>query len=231
MSRYTDYAPLTPYLSSRQAAQVVLSFEELDKIIFGGLADSAKKYASMWTNKEKSRSWAKSWLDAGRRASLDIEGKQVVFTLDSSLEPSELAADVVDESTAQELTEYVESSLSLERDLEDQIVSHLDALEPGLTLVSRQARSDVGILDLLAKDRDGQTVIIELKAGEAKDSSIGQIARYVGWYSEKEGTAPRAILVASGFPQPVRWAAKAIPGLRLVTYQVQFNFEEATVSA
>jgi len=121
--------------------------------------------------------------------------------------------------------------LSLERDLEDQIVSHLDALERGLTLVSRQVRSEVGILDLLAKSRDGQTVIIELKAGEAKDSSIGQIARYVGWYSEKEGAAPRAILVASGFPQPVRWAAKAIPGLRLVTYQVQFNFEEAMVSA
>src|SRR5476649_1478584 len=172
MSRYTDYAPLTPYLSSSQAAQVALSFDELEKIIVGGLADSAKKYPTMWTNKEESRSWAKSWLDAGRRASLDVKGKRVVFTLDSSLEPSELAADVVDESTPQELTEYVESSLSLERDLEDQIVSHLDSLEPGLTLVSRQVRSDVGILDLLAKDRDGQTVIIELKAGEAKDSSI-----------------------------------------------------------
>lgn len=230
MSRYTDYAPLTPYLSSSQAAQVALSFDELDKIIVGGLADSAKKYPTMWTNKEESRSWAKSWLDAGRRASLDIKGKRVVFTLDSSLDPRDLAADVVDESTPQELTEYVESSLSLERDLEDQIVSHLDTLESGLTLVSRQVRSDVGILDLLAKDRDGRTVIIELKAGEAKDSSIGQVARYVGWYSEKEGTAPRAILVASGFPQPVRWAAKAIPGLRLVTYRVQFNFEEATVS-
>lgn len=231
MSRYTDYAPLTQYLSSSQAVQIALSFDELDKIIVGGLAKSAKKYPSMWINKEESRSWAKSWLDAGRRASLDVKGKRVVFTLDSSLEPSELAADVVDESTSQELTEYVESSLSLERDLEDQIVSHLDSLEPGLTLVSRQVRSEVGILDLLAKSQDGQTVIIELKAGEAKDSSIGQIARYVGWYSDKEGAAPRAILVASGFPQPVRWAAKAIPGLRLVTYQVQFNFEEATVSA
>jgi len=231
MSRYTDYAPLTQYLSSSQAARVTLSFDELDNIIVGGLAESAKKYASMWINKEESRSWAKSWLDAGRRASLDVKGRQVVFTLDSSLEPSELAADMVDESTSQELTEYVESSLSLERDLEDQIVSHLDALEPGLTLVSRQVRSEVGILDLLAKSRDGQTVIIELKAGEAKDSSIGQIARYVGWYSEKEGAAARAILVASGFPQPVRWAAKAIPGLRLVTYQVQFNFKDATVSA
>jgi hypothetical protein len=68
-----------------------------------------------------------------------------------------------------------------------------------------------------------------LALGEAKDSSIGQIARYIGWYADKEGTVPRAILVASGFAEPVRWAAKAIPGLRLVTYRVQFAFEEATV--
>lgn len=226
MSRY---APLTAVLLASPEAQVSLSFDELDKIIPGGLPDSAKKYATMWTNKEESRAQAKSWLDAGRRASLDVKGTRVVFTLDSSLGTSELAADVVDESTPQELTEYVESSLSLERDLEDQIVSHLDALEPGLTLISRQESSDVGRLDLLARDSEGRTVIIELKAGEARDSSIGQIARYIGWYADKEGKAPRAMLVASGFAAPVRWAAKAIPGLKLVTYRVQFAFEEATV--
>lgn len=226
MSRY---APLTAVLLSNPEAQVALSFDELDRIIPGGLPDSAKKYATMWTNKEESRAQAKSWLDAGRRASLDVKGKRVVFSLDSSLGTSELAADVVDESTPQELTEYVESSLSLERDLEDQIVSHLDALEPGLTLISRQESSDVGRLDLLARDSEGRTVIIELKAGEARDSSIGQIARYIGWYADKEGKPPRAMLVASGFAAPVRWAAKAIPGLKLVTYRVQFAFEEATV--
>ena len=136
---------------------------------------------------------------------------------------------MVEDSTPQELTEYVESSLSLERDLEDQIGSPLDVLEPGLTLVSRQESSDVGRLDLLARDAEGRTVIIELKAGEARDSSIGQIARYIGWYADKEGKPPRAMLVASGFAEPVRWAAKAIPGLKLVTYRVQFAFQEATV--
>jgi RecB family endonuclease NucS len=133
---------------------------------------------------------------------------------------------VAEEATPQDITEFVESSLSLERDLEDQIVSHLDVLEPGLTLVSRQESSDVGRLDLLARYADGRTVIIELKAGEAKDSSIGQIARYLGWYAQKEGKPPRVILVASGFAEPVRWAAKAIPGLKLVTYRVQFALKK-----
>ena len=226
MSRY---AQLTLRLLSSQESQVALSFEELDAIVEGGLPNSAKQYGAWWANNASSQPHAKFWLDAGRRASPDFKGKRTVFTLDTSIDTTELAASVVDESTPQDLTEYVESSLTLERDLEDQIVSHLDILESGLTLVSRQESSDVGRLDLLARDKDGRTVIIELKAGEAKDSSIGQIARYMGWYAQKEGTPPRAVLVASGFSEPIRYAAKAIPGLRLITYRVQFTFEEATV--
>jgi RecB family endonuclease NucS len=56
--------------------------------------------------------------------------------------------------------------------------------------VSRQESSDIGRLDLLARDSEGRTVIIELKAGEAKDSSIGQIARYIGWYQRKKESRP-----------------------------------------
>lgn len=228
-SRSNQYAQLTPVLLASKESQVTLTFDELDKIIPNGLTYSAKNHQAWWSNSEASQSHSKAWLDAGRRAKVDFKNKRTTFTLDSSVETSELAADVVDESTPQELTEYVESSLSLERDLEDQIVSHLAGLEPGLTLVSRQESSEVGRLDLLARDSEGGTVIIELKAGEAKDSSIGQIARYIGWYGQREGKPPRAILVASGFAEPVRWAAKAIPGLKLVTYRVQFAFEEATV--
>ena len=223
------YSQLTPLLLSNSDAMVILTFDELDEIVPGGLPESAKKYPTWWTNSATSQPHAKAWLDAGRRASVDVKNKRTTFTLDASIETNELAASVVEESTRQDLTEYVESSLSLERDLENQIVSHLDVLEPGLTLVSRQESSDVGRLDLLTRDVQGRTVIIELKAGEAKDSSIGQIARYIGWYAEKEGKPPRAILVASGFAEPVRWAAKAIPGLRLVTYRVQFTFKDATV--
>lgn len=226
MSRY---AQLTSALLASSSTQITLTFDELDKIVPGGLPASAKQYPAWWANNASSQPHAKYWLDAGRRATPNFKQNHAVFTLDASVETGELAAAVLSDSTPQELTEYVESSLSLERDLEDQIVSHLDILEYGLTLISRQESSEIGRLDLLARDKEGRTVIIELKAGEAKDSSIGQIARYMGWYSQKEGQPPRAILVASGFAEPVRWAAKAIPGLKLMTYRVHFVFEEAAV--
>lgn len=209
MSRY---AMLTQHLPAKPNAQFILSFDELDKVVLGGLPASARQYHAWWANNAASQPQAKYWLGAGLRATPNFKNGLVVFTNDAALETSELAASVVDESTQQELTEYVESSLSLERDVEDQIVSHLDVLEPGLTLVSRQESSEVGRLDLLARDAEGRTVIIELKAGEAKDSSIGQIARYMGWYGEKEGKPPRAMLVASGFAEPVGGRSKRFQG-------------------
>ena len=40
--------------------------------------------------------------------------------------------------------------------------------------------------------------MIELKVGEAKDSAIGQIARYMGWHQQQEAAGTvRGILVAS----------------------------------
>ena len=82
-------------------------------------------------------------------------------------------------------------------------------------------------MDILARDHDGKTVIIELKVGEAKDSSIGQIARYLGWYGRNEPV--RGILIASGFPEPLTYAAAAIPNLALKRFQIQFRFESVSV--
>lgn len=106
--------------------------------------------------------------------------------------------------------ELVEASISLERDIEDHLVNNLESLEPGLKLVARQYSTAVGRIDILAEDKHGSRVIIELKVGEAKDSVIGQIARYVGWFAREDGQPPRSIIVASAFPEGVRYAATMI---------------------
>jgi RecB family endonuclease NucS len=133
------------------------------------------------------------------------------------------------EDEAQGLEEMIETSISLERDIEDHLVHHLDGIEKGLTLVGRQVIIDVGRIDILAQDAKGQRVVIEVKVGAAKDSAVGQIARYLGWYARADGQPARGILIAAEFPEGVCYAATAIPNLQLIAYRVQFAFEPATI--
>ena len=75
-----------------------------------------------------------------------------------------------------------------EKELEDWLEAHLDALESGLTLyqeASRRGRQyrtpDAGIIDLLAVSQIGEFVVIELKRSKASDEAFGQLFRYIGW--------------------------------------------------
>lgn len=129
-----------------------------------------------------------------------------------------------DTSSSEEL---LEASIGLERDIEDHLVNNLEFIEVGLEFVSRQFVTDVGRVDILARDRNGNRVVIELKVGDAKDSSVGQIARYLGWFTRIDSKQPRGILIAGGFPEGVKYAAAAFANLRLLTYRVQFSFDES----
>lgn len=135
------------------------------------------------------------------------------------------------QDVSEEAAQAIEASISLERDVEDQLVRRLDALEDGLTFVGRQVKCDVGRVDIMGRGTDGATVVVELKVGEAKDSAIGQIARYMGWHQQHQGAGTvRGILVASDFPEGVQHAALAIPNLALRRYRIQLTFEDASLS-
>lgn len=222
MSRYDA---LTRHLEERVEADVVLTFEQLDGIL-GGLPNSARQYSAWWANKVSSQPHARGWLNAGRVASPNFDQGAATFSLVS--EEAERLIDAEAGEPSEELTSsYIESTISLERDLEAHLVRNLESIEPGLELLGRQVTIDVGRIDILARSSHGEKVIIEVKVGEAKDAAIGQISRYIGWYRRADGTRPRAILIAAGFPEPVRYAADAIDGLALRTYRVSFDFDDA----
>lgn len=221
----SKYDALTRYLEDRTEPDVVVTFDELDQIL-GGLPDSARQYSAWWANKVTSQSHARAWLNAGRVATPSFDAGHARFSL-----VSEEAEQLIEEENGPDRSElarsYIESTISLEQDLEAHLVANLESIESGLELIGRQVTIGVGRIDILARSRQGQKVIIEVKVGEAKDAAIGQVSRYIGWYQRADGAAPRAFLIAATFPDPVRYAAEAIEGLRLRTYKVSFDFEDA----
>lgn len=76
-----------------------------------------------------------------------------------------------------------EEEIIQERLIEDYLEYNLGRLERGLKLVKdgRQFETIVGPIDLLAKDKNNNYVVIELKKGRTSDRVFGQISRYLGY--------------------------------------------------
>jgi len=136
------------------------------------------------------------------------------------------------------LDSAVSAAISLERDLEAFVCMHLDQIEPGLRLhntpgsTGRQvAAGDAGRIDILAVDRDGAFVVIEIKAGTADDGAFGQLLGYMGWASRElaDGKPVRGIVVANDFRERAKYAAEALPNVSLKKYAVSFAFSDVSV--
>ncbi len=122
--------------------------------------------------------------------------------------------------------EEVGYSLSLERDLEDYLSRNLDVVEEGLRLVERQKDlPGIGRLDILARDRSGTPVVIELKAGQADEKAVGQLQAYMEYLREQGHKNIRGILIASSYTPKAVYAAKAVKNIKLARYKVQFKIE------
>ena len=88
--------------------------------------------------------------------------------------------------------------------------------------------TDVGQIDILAIDEKNNFVVIELKAGLAKDSAVGQVLGYMRYVSKKlaSGNKVRGLIVADEFDERVKYAVEEIPKLSLRKYLVKFEFQE-----
>lgn len=137
---------------------------------------------------------------------------------------------------AQTAEEDMETSLSLEADLEGALAVNLAQLESGLRLYERQGfvgrqfdAKSAGRIDLLAEDSQQNLVVVELKAGDVDRQVCGQIQAYMGWVKVNlaGSNGVRGIIVGREFTERAKLAATVVPGLSLKKYRVIFSFSDA----
>ena len=179
----------------------------------------------------------------------EIKNGDVIFCRDGK--------EISDEELLQELKEIVnffkeclnielkdeKSSMSsglfyMEQQLEDFIIENWNETEFGKKydliyeegdLKSQQYMTDIGRIDILAKDKkDGHHVVIELKRNQTSDDTVGQILRYMGWIEEKkQDENVKGIIVAGKFDEKLYYAQKRAKDVEIFTYEVNFSLNES----
>tara|TARA_Y100000310_G_scaffold301619_2_gene338247 strand:+ start:1007 stop:1921 length:915 start_codon:yes stop_codon:yes gene_type:complete len=89
-----------------------------------------------------------------------------------------------------------------------------------------QYTTDVGYIDILSKDNDGNFVVIELKKGRESDKVVGQILRYMGWVREHlaiSGQKVEGVIICNEYDKKMDYAVSMIPNISIKKYAVSFS--------
>ena len=124
----------------------------------------------------------------------------------------------------------------MEKQLEDFIISNWNETELGKkydliyeegNLISQQYRTEIGIIDILAKDKKTNSyVVIELKKNQTSDDTVGQAMRYMGWIQEKKKDPNvKGIIVAGQFDQKLHYAMMRAKDIEVFLYEVDFKLK------
>jgi hypothetical protein len=77
MGKYTSFGE---FLRQQKAAEVCLTFEEIEKIIGAKLPPSSKQYRAWWSNNPHNSVLTQVWLDAGFQSEdVDMKLRRLVF--------------------------------------------------------------------------------------------------------------------------------------------------------
>jgi hypothetical protein len=162
--------------------------------------------------------------ETSRRRYLRIKAQYEAFIDGGNSEPS---AEDSDEASDPDHVQF-----PVEAHLRDFLAKNLERVETGLRLYASPEHSGVefpvdrGRIDLLAVDRSGKFVVIELKLSQGRNETLGQLLYYMGWVDQHLGAGPcRGFIIASDITQELSVAIARVPGVSLAKCRMSFAIE------
>lgn len=122
-----------------------------------------------------------------------------------------------------------------ERHLRTYIAKNLNMIEEGLQLYvdvfgndGVEYPSDFGPIDILAIDKQGIFVVIEIKTDHFADASSGQILKYRNWVRRHlaSGKKVRSYLIGSEIPEHVRYSLADCEDIYLKEYDLSIKLKD-----
>lgn len=150
----------------------------------------------------------------------------------------EIYAKVINLEIRDEESSYSKGLFYMEKQLEDFIINNWDNTELGKKydliyengdLISKQYKTDIGIIDILAKDKATKNyVVIELKRDQSSDDTFGQLTRYMGWVKRHlKDENVKGIIIAGRYDKKLDYALEYAPNdTEVFIYNVSFTLNE-----
>lgn len=131
---------------------------------------------------------------------------------------------------SRESTRRVEETLSfvMEKYLEEFLVKNWDKtlLAQDWDFVDSQVQSEVGRLDILAKSKDDQTMlVVELKLNRATDQVLGQVQRYMGWVKNElePDKEVKGLIIGDQLDPKLEYALSVVDNVSFMRYEMDFR--------
>jgi hypothetical protein len=163
------------------------------------------------------------------------DGEVAVASFDDDAATARVGAEAVSPAQDEGSVEVGCAGFAAEHHLRDYLVQHLESIEPGLQLYVDEEGDDgveyptqVGRIDILATDRAGHFVVIELKVSRGPDAVAGQVLRYKNWVRHhlSDGRRVRGIIVAQHISDRIRYAIASDPDIYVKQYELNLWFRD-----
>jgi len=167
----------------------------------------------------------------------DVSDLDLIADVDTLIDYYQAALSLPQASEAQSL--HSKGLFYMEQQLEDFLIHNWPNTELGQRydliiedgeLQSQQFRTDIGNIDILARDKtNGDYVVIELKRDQTSDATVGQVARYMGWVRRELGAHDvSGVIIAGTYDKKLDYALAAVPDVDVFLYQVDFKLRKFT---
>ncbi len=89
--------------------------------------------------------------------------------------------------------------------------------------------TEVGLIDILTTDEEGNFVVFELKLSKGADRAVGQLLRYMGWVKMKlaKDKKVRGVLVANKMDDKIKYAILSTNDIELFEYEMKFELKKS----
>lgn len=155
----------------------------------------------------------------------------------SKVEELELSEPAIDPGDSSSTSDYRPDPVSIQRMLGEDP----ELLEAGLSLLADKKgqaigldyATDVGGIDLLARDRGGSLVVVMVAKGDRGTDVVAEILQRIGWVRKhlakvKEGV--RGIVLMESSPEDLSYSAAAVADtVAFKTYRMTVSFEDVEV--